>query len=334
MQYTSDLKKLILPEYGRNVQQMVDHCMTIEDRAERTRCANTIINIMGNLFPHLRDIDDFKHKLWDHLAIMSDFKLDIDYPFEVIRKDKLDNKPEPVPYPNTKIRYRHYGRTLEILIQKACEFPEGDEKRYNALLDHGLRLVFLVGVPASAGLCLTADALSAFLFQGRSFSPEDVRMTASAVIGYSAGLIGLISIKIAAPAFYARKDIRTPVRAALASLVVVQLVNCAAVPLMGHAGLAFSVGIGSCVNAGTLLLVLRRRRIFEPLASWGSFALRVLFGTAVMSAALWAGQRGIDWTALGWAVRAAGVLGMVAAAAALYFAVLMIFGWRPRDLRP
>ena len=71
MQYTSELKRLVLPEYGRNVQQMVDHCMTIEDRAERTRCANTIINIMGNLFPHLRDIEDFKHKLWDHLAIMS-----------------------------------------------------------------------------------------------------------------------------------------------------------------------------------------------------------------------------------------------------------------------
>ena len=70
MQYTSELKRLVLPEYGRNVQQMVDHCMTIEDRAERTRCANTIINIMGNLFPHLRDIEDFKHKLWDHLVSM------------------------------------------------------------------------------------------------------------------------------------------------------------------------------------------------------------------------------------------------------------------------
>lgn len=118
-----------LPEYGRSIQNMVDHALTIENRAERQRCANTIINIMGGMFPHLRDVPDFKHKLWDHLAIMSDFKLDIDYPFEVIRKDKLDNKPEPVPYPNTKIRYRHYGRTLEILIQKACEFPEGDEKR-------------------------------------------------------------------------------------------------------------------------------------------------------------------------------------------------------------
>lgn len=98
MQYTSELKRLVLPEYGRNVQQMVDHCMTIEDKAERTRCANTIINIMGNLFPHLRDIEDFKHKLWDHLAIMSDFKLDIDYPYEIIKKENLHTVPESVSY--------------------------------------------------------------------------------------------------------------------------------------------------------------------------------------------------------------------------------------------
>ena len=118
MQYNTQQKRMPLPEYGRSIQNMVDHALTIEDRAERQRCANTIINI-----------PDFKHKLWDHLAIMSDFKLDIDYPFEVIPKNNLDAKPEPVPYPCTKIRYRHYGRTLEVLIQKACEFPEGDEKQ-------------------------------------------------------------------------------------------------------------------------------------------------------------------------------------------------------------
>ena len=115
-----------LPEYGRSIQNMVDHALTIQDRAERQRCANTIINIMGGLFPHLRDVPDFKHKLWDHLAIMSDFKLDIDYPYTVIQKDKLVTKPDSVLYPRTRIRYRHYGRTIEVLIQKACEFPEGD----------------------------------------------------------------------------------------------------------------------------------------------------------------------------------------------------------------
>ena len=129
MQYNTQQKRMPLPEYGRSIQNMVDHALTIEDRSERQRCANTIINIMGNMFPHLRDVPDFKHKLWDHLAIMSDFKLDIDYPYEIIRKDNLKTKPETVPYPSTKIRYRHYGRTLEVLIKKAIDFPEGDEKQ-------------------------------------------------------------------------------------------------------------------------------------------------------------------------------------------------------------
>ena len=129
MQYNTQQKRMPLPEYGRSIQNMVDHALTIEDRAERQRCANTIINIMGNMFPHLRDVPDFKHKLWDHLAIMANFQLDIDYPYEIIRKDNLNTKPESIPYPSTKIRYRHYGRTLEVLIKKAIEFPEGDEKQ-------------------------------------------------------------------------------------------------------------------------------------------------------------------------------------------------------------
>lgn len=118
-----------LPEYGRSIQNMVTHAMSLEDAAERQRCANTIINIMGSMFPHLRDVPDFKHKLWDHLAIMADFKLDIKYPYEIIRKENLITKPDIIAYPSTKIRYKHYGRTLEVLIKKACEFPEGDEKR-------------------------------------------------------------------------------------------------------------------------------------------------------------------------------------------------------------
>jgi hypothetical protein len=128
MQYNTQQKKLPLPEYGRSIQNMVDHALTVTDRAERQKCANTIISIMGGMFPHLRDIPDFTHKLWDHLAIMSGFKLDIDYPYEMIRKENLDTKPNSIPYPNTKIRYRHYGRTLEVLIKKAAELPEGNEK--------------------------------------------------------------------------------------------------------------------------------------------------------------------------------------------------------------
>ena len=127
--YNTSRKKLALPEYGRNVHNMVDLLMKIEDRETRNRAAQTLIDVMGSLNPFLRDIPDFKHKLWDHLAIMADFKLDIDYPYEVIRKDNLITKPETVPYPSTKIRYRHYGRTLEVLIKKAIDFPEGDEKQ-------------------------------------------------------------------------------------------------------------------------------------------------------------------------------------------------------------
>lgn len=129
MEYNTQKRVLPLPEYGRSIQNMVDHALSIEDRAERQRCANTIINIMGNMFPHLRDVPDFKHKLWDHLAIMADFKLDIDSPYELIRKDNLYTKPDAIPYPSSKIRYRHYGRTLEKLIKKAAEYPEGEEKK-------------------------------------------------------------------------------------------------------------------------------------------------------------------------------------------------------------
>ena len=129
MEYNTQQRKLPLPEYGRSVQNMVDYALTIEDRAERQRCANTIINIMGGMFPHLRDVSDFKHKLWDHLAIMSDFKLDIDYPYEVVKKENLEVKPERIPYSQGKIKFRHYGTLLPAMIKKAAQFPEGAEKK-------------------------------------------------------------------------------------------------------------------------------------------------------------------------------------------------------------
>ena len=119
---------LILPEYGRNIQQMVKHAVSIEDRAERTRCAKTIIDIMGNMFPYLRDVEGFKFKLWDHLAIMSDFQLDIDYPFEVVKPTTLQQKPERIPYNTSGIRYMHYGRLLQSLIEKTEQYPEGPRR--------------------------------------------------------------------------------------------------------------------------------------------------------------------------------------------------------------
>ena len=126
--YNTQLKKLVLPEYGRNIQQMVDHCLTIEDKEERTRCAYSIINTMGNLLPNLRDLEDFKHKLWDHLAILSDVKLDIDYPCDVIKPESLNSFPEKVDYYTSPIKYRHYGRSIELMIAKASSMSEGEER--------------------------------------------------------------------------------------------------------------------------------------------------------------------------------------------------------------
>jgi len=123
---------LILPEYGRNIQQMVEHAITIECMVERTKCANTIINIMGNMFPYLRDVEGFKFKLWDHLAIMSNFKLDIDYPFDIIKKENLADKPNKMAYSTKKFHYMHYGALIEKFIEKACEIENEEEK--NALI--------------------------------------------------------------------------------------------------------------------------------------------------------------------------------------------------------
>lgn len=130
MEYYTTKNKLILTEYGRNIQQMVEYAMTIQDRDERTRCVKTIINIMGNLFPHLRDVNDFKHKLWDHLAMMSNYQLDIDYPYEVVKPADLQSKPDKMPYPNRNIKDRHYGNNLPRFVKAATELsnPELQEK--------------------------------------------------------------------------------------------------------------------------------------------------------------------------------------------------------------
>ena len=126
--YNTTRKKLTLPEYGRHIQKMVDYAKTIEDSDERNKAAKTIISIMGNLNPHLRDISDFKHKLWDHLALMSDFDLDIESPYEVPARETLTSKPKQVPYVTGDIKYRHYGRIIHLMIDAAIEMEDGEEK--------------------------------------------------------------------------------------------------------------------------------------------------------------------------------------------------------------
>ncbi len=128
--YNTQRKRMALPEYGRNVQKMVDYIKTIGDRDERNRAAKTIIQIMGNLNPQIRDVGDFRHKLWDHLALIADFDLDIDSPYPTPEASKFVEKPKQVPYKQGDIRFLHYGRIIELMIDAASVMEDGEEKEY------------------------------------------------------------------------------------------------------------------------------------------------------------------------------------------------------------
>lgn len=128
LEYNSVRDHLQMPEYGRNVQKMIQYCMSVADRDERNKTAHAIIGVMGQLNPHLRDVEDFKHKLWTHLFIISDFKLDVDSPYPKPTPETFTEKPERLVYPRKNIRFGHYGKTVELLIEKAKDLPEGEEK--------------------------------------------------------------------------------------------------------------------------------------------------------------------------------------------------------------
>ncbi|TDQ29712.1 DUF4290 domain-containing protein [Tenacibaculum caenipelagi] len=128
LEYNSERSKLIIPEYGRHIQKLVNHCVALEDREERNTMAKAIIDVMGNLQPHLRDVPDFKHKLWDQLHIMSDFKLDVDSPYETPSKEELTEKPEKMAYPKSASKYRFYGTNIQTMIDVALTWEDGDIK--------------------------------------------------------------------------------------------------------------------------------------------------------------------------------------------------------------
>lgn len=125
---------MALPEYGRNIQKMVDFIKTIEDRDERTRAARSVIKIMGNLNPNLRDSGDIKHKLWDHLTIIANFELDIDSPYPPPEKEKLLEKPNEIGYKKGEVKYLHYGRVIEMMIEEACKMEKGERRDYLIIL--------------------------------------------------------------------------------------------------------------------------------------------------------------------------------------------------------
>jgi hypothetical protein len=128
LEYNTSRNKLVISEYGRHIQKLVEHAIEIKDKKDRQRFVEGIINIMGDLNPHLRDVADFKHKLWDHLYVISDFKLDVDSPYEKPVIEKLFEKPEPLDYPNSKIKYNHYGKVIEKMILEAIKMEDKELK--------------------------------------------------------------------------------------------------------------------------------------------------------------------------------------------------------------
>ncbi len=126
--YNTQQPKLVLPEYGRTIQEMVNYCLTLEDRDERNACACSIIAAMANLFPQVKNSVEDRMKLWDHLAIMSGFQLDIDYPVEIVNAEQLQTKPNPLPYGSDFLNYKHYGRYIVQMVQKAAHMEPGAER--------------------------------------------------------------------------------------------------------------------------------------------------------------------------------------------------------------
>lgn len=222
-----------------------------------------------------------------------------------------------------------------LLPSLSAAFSKGLKERYNALLDWGLKLVAAFAIPAAIGLAMLGEGLVAVLFQSARFNANDVFQTSTAVLGYSCGLIGLIGIKILAPGFYAQKDIKTPVKIACTALVVTQIFNLINVPLFSHAGLALSVGMGACFNAGVLMLTLRKRGVFTPLAGWKKLFIAIFAGAALLVVYLGVIQHYLVWTELtcAWILKVALILAVVVGAAVLYLGTLAAFGYRISDLK-
>ena len=220
-----------------------------------------------------------------------------------------------------------------LLPQLSSALAGDDDSRYAGLLDWGLRLVVLLALPCAAALLVFAEPLVAVLYHYGAFSPRDVAQTVAALRGYGIGLIGLVAVKVLAPGFYARQDVRTPVMIAIGVLLATQAMNALFVPWFGHAGLALSIGLGALVNASCLLIGLRRMGAYTPSPGWVGFLMRVLLATAVLTAVLaWAAWR-IDWIGLaaqwGWRI---GLMALVLVGVALlYFGLLALAGLRPRQ---
>lgn len=221
-----------------------------------------------------------------------------------------------------------------LLPSLARTHASGNAPEFSALLDWGLRLTLMLTLPASLALAVLAVPLLATLFQHGAFTAADVLQTRQALVAYSIGLTGLILVKVLAPGFYARQDIRTPVKIALFTLLLTQLLNLAFIGWLKHAGLALSIGLASCANAALLWRGLRQRGAYLPLAGWGAFVLKLAAALGVLGAVLWyfAGTDA-DWLVMSGGQRLLKLALIVSGGGISYFATLALLGFRFRDFQ-
>jgi putative peptidoglycan lipid II flippase len=226
------------------------------------------------------------------------------------------------------------GAALGTILLPSLSKSHADQTtdEYSRLLDWGLRLTLLLAAPAALALALLAVPLITTLFYHGEFTAHDVNMTRQALVAYSAGLIGLILVKVLAPGFYARQNIKTPVKIAVVTLLATQAMNFVFIWRLQHAGLALAIGLGACLNAGLLYRMLRRQDIYEPQPGWRIFLPKIAAALAVMGTIIWYGA-GADawWLESPVTTRVLRLVWVVVLGGAGYFATLWLLGFRPRD---
>jgi putative peptidoglycan lipid II flippase len=219
-----------------------------------------------------------------------------------------------------------------LLPSLSRSFASGNHDEYCRLMDWGLRLCFLLALPSAVALGILAKPLTVSLFQYGKFTAFDALMTQRALIAYSVGLMGIIVVKVLAPGFYSRQDIKTPVKIAIVTLIMTQLMNLAFIGPLKHAGLSLSIGLAACLNASLLYWQLRKQNIFTPLAGWGSFLTRLFIAVIVMAVALLALLYVMpDWAQGNMVHRLVRLLAVVVVGIVAYFATLAALGFRIKD---
>ena len=219
-----------------------------------------------------------------------------------------------------------------LLPSLAKAHSDAAREEYSRLLDWGLRLTLMLALPAAVALAIIAVPLIGTLFMYGEFTPTDLAMTRQALVAYSVGLLGLILVKVLAPGFYARQDIRTPVRIAVMTLAATQIMNVAFIVPLRHAGLALAIGLGACLNAGLLYRRLRSDGIYTPQPGWQAFAMRVLIALGAMAVALWlATGPEAWWIGASGMSRVVRLVALVGVGIVVYFGTLWVLGFRPRD---